>query len=73
MPSWSGGCSCRPAFRDGTARAVPDWAKVHEELKRRGVTLTILWEEHRAECPDGHGYSQFCELYRPVAASGCRR
>jgi len=35
---------------------------VHEELKRRGVTLMILWEEHRAECADGHGYSQFCEL-----------
>jgi transposase len=27
------------------------------------VTLMILWEEHRAECADGHGYSQFCELY----------
>ncbi len=24
---------------DGTARKLPDWAKVHEELKRRGVTL----------------------------------
>ena len=36
---------------------------MHEELKRRGVTLMILWEEHRAECADGHGYSRFCELY----------
>lgn len=51
------------AFRDGPVRVVPDWAKVHEELKRRGVTLAILWEEHRAECPNGHGYSQFCNLY----------
>jgi transposase len=50
-------------FHDGPARAVPDWAKVHEELKRRGVTLMLLWEEHRAECADGHGYSRFCELY----------
>ena len=50
-------------FHDGSARRLPEWAKVHEELKRRGVTLMILWEEHRAECPDGHGYSQFCELY----------
>lgn len=48
---------------DGQSRRVPDWAKVHEELKRRGVTLLLLWEEHRAECPDGHGYSQFCWLY----------
>ena len=50
-------------FHDGPTRTVPDWAKVHEELKRRGVTLMILWEEHRAECTDGHGYSRFCELY----------
>lgn len=49
---------------EGSARQLPDWAKVHEELKRRGVTLTILWEEHRAECPDGHGYSQYCWHYR---------
>ena len=50
-------------FHDGPTRTVPDWSKVHEELKRRGVTLQLLWEEHRAECADGHGYSQFCELY----------
>jgi len=50
-------------FHDGPTRPLPDWTKVHEELKRRGVTLMLLWEEHRAECPDGHGYSQFCELY----------
>jgi transposase len=52
-----------PGFHDGPTKPVPNWAKVHEELKRRGVTLMLLWEEHRAECPDGHGYSQFCELY----------
>src|SRR5450432_1722094 len=36
---------------------------VHRELKRKGVTLRLLWEEHRALHPDGHGYSRFCELY----------
>jgi len=50
-------------FHDGPTRTVADWCKVHEELKRRGVTLMILWEEHRAEYADGHGYSRFCELY----------
>ena len=50
-------------LHDGPTKPVPDWAKVHEELKRRGVTLMLLWEEHRAECDDGHGYSRFCELY----------
>lgn len=53
-----------PAFRAEPVRPVPDWAKVHEELARRGVTLLLLWEEHRAVCPDGHSYSQFCVLYR---------
>jgi transposase len=50
-------------FHEGSTKPVPDWMKVHEELKRRGVTLMILWEEHRAEHVDGHGYSRFCELY----------
>ena len=30
------------------------------ELKRTGVTLLRLWQEYRAECPDGYHYSQFC-------------
>ena len=29
-------------------RDAVDWAKVHEELKRRGVTLLLLWQEYRA-------------------------
>jgi len=50
-------------FHEGSTKRLPDWTKVHEELKRRGVTLMILWEEHRAAHVDGHGYSRFCELY----------
>ena len=30
-------------------RAMPDWNHVHTELRRRGVTLLLLWEEVRAE------------------------
>ena len=63
MPSWSGGCS-RRRVRRGAARPLPDWSHVHEELSRRGVTLLLLWEEYRAEHPDGYGYSRFCDLYR---------
>ena len=37
---------------------------LHRELKRKGVTLQLVWEEHRAGHPDGFGYSRFCELYR---------
>lgn len=28
-------------------RPVPDWAAVHQELKRKGVTLQLLWAEHK--------------------------
>jgi transposase len=39
-------------------------AYVHRELRKRSVTLMLLWEEYRAVHPDGYGYSQFCERYR---------
>ena len=41
----------------------PDWAYMHGELRRKGVTLSLLWEEYRSVHPDGYGYSRFCELY----------
>jgi transposase len=42
----------------------PDWASVHRELKRKHVTLLILWDEYIAANPGGYGYLRFCELYR---------
>jgi transposase len=45
-------------------RPWPDWAAIYRELRRPGVTLQLLWEEHRAVHSDGYGYSRFCELYR---------
>jgi transposase len=48
----------------GTERPSPDLPKVHEELKRRGVTLWLLWEEYKAEHSDGYQYSRFAGLYR---------
>lgn len=42
----------------------PDWAKVATELKRKGVTLVLLWQEYRATHPDGYGYTWFCEQFR---------
>ena len=37
---------------------------VHRELRRKGVTLALLWEEYKAAHPDGLQYSWFCERYR---------
>ena len=44
--------------------AEPDWPAVHRELKRKHVTLLILWDEYIAANPGGYSYSRFCELYR---------
>ena len=45
-------------------KALPDWEQVHKEMKKRNVSLRLLWEEYREENPEGYGYSQYCELYR---------
>ncbi|PYE30676.1 transposase [Rhizobium sp. PP-WC-1G-195] len=55
--------------RQGTRRGErrrpePDWSVLAVELKKPGVTLTILWEEYRAVYPDGYGFSRFCDLFR---------
>src|SRR5229473_1714814 len=44
--------------------AEPDWASIHRELRRKHVTLSILWDEYIEQRPDGYRYSRFCELYR---------
>jgi transposase len=49
-------------------RPLPDWAWVHAELRRPGVTLALLWQEYRLAHPQGFQYSWFCEHYRLWAA-----
>ena len=44
---------------------VPDWAAVHEELKRPHVTKRLAWEEYTQRYPNrAYSYSQFCDRYR---------
>src|SRR5215472_3512870 len=51
--------------KQGHRRQVePDWASIHRELKRKHVTLSILWDEYIEHNPQGYRYSRFCELYR---------
>jgi transposase len=52
-----------PEARSSTSRTEPDWSYNHAELKRRGVTLALLWQEYRAEHAQGYAYSWFCERY----------
>ena len=67
-----------PAPRPGDMYAVPDWGRIHQELRRKGKTLSLLWEEYCAEVGERHcaehpvkpwRYSQFCENYRRFAKS----
>jgi transposase len=48
-------------------RPLPAMEAIHKELRGRRckcVTLRLLWEEYRADEPQGYGYTQFCEYYR---------
>ena len=54
-------------------RPAPNWAKLHEELKRRSVTLVLLWQEYRAEHPDGYGYSRCSAISTARGAAVCPR
>lgn len=52
----------RPAGRED--RPAPDFLALHNQLqKHKHLTLQLLWEEYRAQEPEGYGYSRFCELY----------
>jgi len=53
-----------PAKPAHLERPLPQWPWVHRELRRKGVTLALLWQEYKAEHEDGLQYSQFCERYR---------
>jgi transposase len=41
-------------------RPVPDWSLIDKELRKRGVTRMLLWQEYREHYPDGFGYTWFC-------------
>ena len=52
-----------------SAYAVPDYGRIHHELRKKGVTLLLLWEEYQAEYADQKTwrYTQFCEHYHGFA------
>ena len=45
-------------------RQMPPMAYLFHEMKKKAVTLQLLWYEYKQEHPDGYQYSQFCHLYR---------
>ena len=58
-----------PAAKGTLAHLAPDWASVHQELQRKGVTLLVLWQEYKAREPAGFQYSWFCQSYRAWAGT----
>jgi len=47
-----------------SSRPHPDFAKLHTELRRPGVTRMLLWQEYKTAQPDGWQYSVFCDRYQ---------
>jgi len=45
-------------------RRMPDMQYLYRELRRKSVTMQLLWYEYKQANPDGYQYSQFCNLYR---------
>ena len=44
---------------------VPDWPAIHQELKFKGMTKQLRWEEYTQQYPNRClSYSQFCDRYR---------
>ena len=60
-----------PAQLDCNSRRIPDYAKMHKELAKPGVTLTLLWAEYCETCyaenATPYQYTQFCDNYRKWA------
>ena len=57
----------QPQIAHPDKRPLPDWTYIHKELRRKAVTLMLLWQEYKEQYPDGLQYSQFCQRYRDWA------
>ncbi|XOV78138.1 MAG: IS21 family transposase [Aestuariibacter sp.] len=54
-----------PGRQSGKRKRTPDFVDMHQELKRKGMTKLLLWEEYRETAPEtAYGYTQFCEHYQ---------
>jgi transposase len=52
-----------------SARPLPDFAELHVERKKPGVTLELLHLEYLERYPGGYRYTQFCDHYRAWLAT----
>ncbi len=53
-----------PRESRNTARPLPDWEAIEQQLRGRGVTLRLLWQEYQDGKTDGYQYTQFLRHFR---------
>lgn len=53
-----------PRERRNTDRPLPDWETIERELRGRGVTLQLLWQEYLDGQSNGYQYTQFLRHFR---------
>ncbi len=58
----------QPAVPRAARHLEPDFAHIHQELKRPGVTLQLLWEEYARANTQAYKYTSFSIKYRQWAA-----
>ena len=66
----------QPRVARSSHQLAPDFGAVHQELKRPGVTLMLLWEEYASALVGQEGlaykYTSFCVKYREFAKAQAR-
>lgn len=55
---------CKQRRKISVIKTTIDFKYVHHELKRKGVTMQLLWEEYKAQEPNPVSYSTYCQRYR---------
>ena len=60
MTAWSYSCSLARRVLQTRTALIPDWSMIDKELRKRGVTRMLLWQEYREQHPGGFGYTWFC-------------
>lgn len=50
--------------RSSNRLELPNWSAVHKELRYKGMTKYLLWEEYTQQYPNrSYSYAQYCHLY----------
>jgi transposase len=58
-----------PTDKSKRKRPLPDWGYINREVRKKGMTLRLLWREYRETHPSGFAYTQFCFYYQQYKKS----